>query len=297
VHVPGWIRWFRWTSPYFYAFRTVLIDQFRGRTFACADTSAQCSSDAALRAFHVPVHQPIAPYFAALLVIPAVIVLLALTLLVYWHPGGLKHARRYGANDNSEGEKKEKETVPPIDAVRAPVDVCARGVRVMVVRRGLDSVGQQEKKQTHILNSVDADFPAGQVSVVMGPSGSGKSTFLRALAGRPQEAGGALTSLVTDGEITLSGNTPSRLRTCAFVEQEDEYHLPALTVRETLRYVALLKLPSTFTRAQKLARAEEVLGMLGLRDCADGLVGGELVKGISGGEKRRLSLACQMVSH
>lgn len=35
--------------------------------------------------------------------------------------------------------------------------------------------------------------------------------------------------------------------------------------------------------------------MLGLRDCADNMVGGELIKGISGGEKRRLSLACQMV--
>jgi ABC-type multidrug transport system ATPase subunit len=37
--------------------------------------------------------------------------------------------------------------------------------------------------------------------------------------------------------------------------------------------------------------------MLGLRDCADGVVGGELLKGISGGEKRRLSLAYQMVSY
>nr|GAT46076.1 ABC transporter protein [Mycena chlorophos] len=50
------------------------------------------------------------------------------------------------------------------------------------------------------------------------------------------------------------------------------------------------------SRKRKIARAEEVLLMLGLKDCADVLVGGELLKGISGGEKRRLSLAVQMIS-
>ncbi|KAG8761944.1 hypothetical protein FRC11_012005 [Ceratobasidium sp. 423] len=82
----------------------------------------------------------------------------------------------------------------------------------------------------------------------------------------------------------------------AFVEQEDDYHLPALTVRETLRYAAILRLPRTMSRKSKIARAEEVMKMLGLDLCADNLVGGELLKGISGGEKRRLSLAVQMIN-
>jgi len=46
-------------------------------------------------------------------------------------------------------------------------------------------------------------------------------------------------------------------------------------------------------KKQKIARAETVLLMLGLKDCADLPVGGALLKGISGGEKRRLSLAVQ----
>jgi len=50
------------------------------------------------------------------------------------------------------------------------------------------------------------------------------------------------------------------------------------------------------TRKRKIQRAEEVLTMLGLLDCADNLVGGELLKGISGGEKRRLSLAVEMIN-
>ena len=46
-------------------------------------------------------------------------------------------------------------------------------------------------------------------------------------------------------------------------------------------------------KRQKIARAETVLLQLGLKDCADLPVGGSLLKGISGGEKRRLSLAVQ----
>lgn len=50
------------------------------------------------------------------------------------------------------------------------------------------------------------------------------------------------------------------------------------------------------SRKRKLARADEVLQTLGLMDCADNMVGGELLKGISGGEKRRLSLAVEMIN-
>ena len=82
----------------------------------------------------------------------------------------------------------------------------------------------------------------------------------------------------------------------AYVEQDDGYHLPALTVRETLRYAAILRLPGTMSRKSKIARAEEVMHMLGLDDCADSVVGGALLKGISGGEKRRLSLAVEMLN-
>lgn len=50
------------------------------------------------------------------------------------------------------------------------------------------------------------------------------------------------------------------------------------------------------SRRSKLARAEKIITMLGLEDCADNLVGGPLLKGISGGEKRRLSLAVEMLN-
>jgi ABC-type multidrug transport system ATPase subunit len=101
-----------------------------------------------------------------------------------------------------------------------------------------------------------------------------------------------------EGSILFNGQSHSRANRdlVSFVQQEDEYHLPALTVRETLRYAAILRLPRTMSRRSKLARAEQVIKMLGLEDCADNLVGGPVLKGISGGEKRRLSLAVEMLN-
>lgn len=115
------------------------------------------------------------------------------------------------------------------------------------------------------------------------------------LAGRLNS--GAMSDFSSSGTIKLNGKEydSSLASLVAFVEQEDTHHLPALTVRETLRYAARLRLQNA-TAVQCDARAEEVLRMLGLKDCADNLVGGELVKGISGGEKRRLSLAVQLLS-
>lgn len=137
-------------------------------------------------------------------------------------------------------------------------------------------------------------FPAGEVSAILGPSGAGKSTLLQLLAGRKLRAG-AMAGFYRKGDILLAGAPPSQvsMSNVAFVEQEDDWHLPNLTVRETLRYAAILRLPDKLPRAQKVARAETVLRMLGLKDCADLPVGGPLIKGISGGEKRRLSLAVQ----
>jgi ABC-type multidrug transport system ATPase subunit len=92
-------------------------------------------------------------------------------------------------------------------------------------------------------------------------------------------------------------NDPAKIASiCSFVRQDDSALLPALTARETLHYAAHLRLPAYWSKEEKEARAEEVLGTLGLRHCADTVVGNELLKGLSGGEKRRLSIGVQMLT-
>jgi ABC-type multidrug transport system ATPase subunit len=227
--------------------------------------------------------------FLGLLGFFLVITGISLLILTFWKPGGVRHAQR--ATSDQKGKEQAK---AEIDLIRSSVEVNVADTELHHVRRTVPSGNIVE---TPILQNVNAIFRSGELSCIMGPSGSGKSTLLRMIAGHPMKSG-PLGTFVPKGSITFNGELVSH-RTrhlCAFVEQDDDYHMPALTVRETLRYAAILKLPKSVSRKRKMARAEEVLKMLGLRDCADGMVGGELLKGISGGEKRRLSLACEMIN-
>jgi ABC-type multidrug transport system ATPase subunit len=84
---------------------------------------------------------------------------------------------------------------------------------------------------------------------------------------------------------------------CSFVRQDDSHLLPALTARETIEYAALITLPRSISRKEKLEKADHILKVLGLKDCADTIVGNEVLKGLSGGEKRRLSIGLQMLTN
>ena len=103
----------------------------------------------------------------------------------------------------------------------------------------------------------------------------------------------------TSGRLLYDGAVPSRsvVRSlCSFVAQDDDALLHSLTVRETLRFSAGLRLPSWMPLEEKKRRADAVLLKLGLKDCADNLIGNDQIKGISGGEKRRVSIAVQILT-
>jgi ABC-type multidrug transport system ATPase subunit len=103
------------------------------------------------------------------------------------------------------------------------------------------------------LRNVTASFPAGEVSAIIGPSGAGKSTILQLLAHRHLNAG-SMAQFKSEGALLFNGepSTKDVQNSIAFVEQDDDYHLSGLTVRETLRYAAILRLPASMTRKSKL---------------------------------------------
>jgi ABC-type multidrug transport system ATPase subunit len=149
-----------------------------------------------------------------------------------------------------------------------------------------------------ILRSISLSFDPGKINVIMGPSGSGKTSLLQSLSRKLK--GGLSTSYNTSGEITLNGlpaSTEMIKSTISFVPQDDDALMPALTVRETLQYAAGIRLPSSMSKAEKIQRAEDLIVQMGLGHCADHLVGGKLKKGISGGEKRRVSIAIQILAN
>ncbi|XP_057797819.1 ABC transporter G family member 15-like isoform X2 [Salvia miltiorrhiza] len=126
---------------------------------------------------------------------------------------------------------------------------------------------------------------------VMGPSGSGKSTFLDSLAGRLSG------NVVMSGNVILNGKIRKSLHygIVAYVTQEDVL-LGTLTVKETIAYSASLRLPSNVTKDEMAEIIQNTIAELGLEDCADHLIGNWHLRGISGGEKKRLSIALEIIT-
>ena len=174
-------------------------------------------------------------------------------------------------------------------------------VDVQLIDLALDihkpSFGSGKGRTLEVLKSVSTKFQAGELNVILGPSGSGKSSLLNTMARQLQSS--LLTKYRTSGTMLFNGIQPTdkEMRSlCSYVTQDDSALLPYLTVRETLRFAAGLRLPTWMSKEEKVKRAEDVMLKMGLKDCADVLVGDELFKGLSGGEKRRVSIAIQVLT-
>ncbi|KAL2489819.1 ABC transporter G family member 14 [Forsythia ovata] len=139
-----------------------------------------------------------------------------------------------------------------------------------------------------ILNGVTGMVCPGEILAMLGPSGSGKTTLLTALGGR---ISGRLSGKITYNCQPFSGSIK---RKTGFVAQDDVLY-PHLTVFETLLFTALLRLPKSLTREEKLQHVENVIAELGLSSCRDSMIGGPLFRGISGGEKKRVSIGQEML--
>lgn len=143
-----------------------------------------------------------------------------------------------------------------------------------------------------LLQGVSGEAKAGKLLAIMGPSGSGKTTLLNVLAG--QLAASPRVHLT--GSLTINGRPFSKSKhRLAYVRQEDLF-FSQLTVRETLSLAAELQLPKTWKAKARERYVQELLYRLGLVNCADTIVGDAKVRGISGGEKKRLSIACELIA-
>lgn len=144
-------------------------------------------------------------------------------------------------------------------------------------------------KERTILKGVTGIAQPGEILAVLGPSGSGKSTLLHALAGRLHGPGLTGTILANSSKLTKPV-----LRRTGFVTQDDILY-PHLTVRETLVFCAMLRLPRTLPRAAKIAVAEAAIAELGLGKCENTIIGNSFIRGVSGGERKRVSIAHEML--
>ncbi|KAL5539617.1 hypothetical protein UlMin_042303 [Ulmus minor] len=148
--------------------------------------------------------------------------------------------------------------------------------------------GGGNTKQKTILNGISGFVCPGEILAMLGPSGSGKTTLLTALGGR---LSGKLSGKITYNGLPFSGAIKRRT---GFVAQNDVLY-PHLTVTETLLFTALLRLPNSLTWEEKAQHVEHVIAELGLSRCRNSMIGGPLFRGISGGEKKRVSIGQEML--
>ncbi|KAL0947638.1 hypothetical protein HGRIS_013726 [Hohenbuehelia grisea] len=149
-----------------------------------------------------------------------------------------------------------------------------------------------------ILDSLSGRVQPGQMMAILGPSGAGKTTLVEIIAGRSKS--GITTGTVSFPPTPGRGNLHGRPR-IGFVPQQDVLP-PMLTVHEALVFAAKLRLPENIPEYEKEQRIESIMNKLGIESIRNSRIGwngesgGGRLRGISGGEMRRVSIALEMVA-
>ena len=149
-------------------------------------------------------------------------------------------------------------------------------------------------KSKEILHGISGSLDGGEVCAIMGPSGAGKTSLLNVLANRIGNKG---PTQRVSGTIRLDGKAlvgAALRKRIAYVMQQDLL-FATQTPREALMFSAMLRLPRAMHLAKKRELVEKMLADLGLLDCADTYCGSEMIRGISGGEKKRTAIGVELV--
>uniref|UniRef100_A0A8C1XRI8 ATP-binding cassette, sub-family G (WHITE), member 2a n=1 Tax=Cyprinus carpio TaxID=7962 RepID=A0A8C1XRI8_CYPCA len=127
------------------------------------------------------------------------------------------------------------------------------------------------------------------LNAILGPTGSGKSSFLDVLAARKDPAG-------LSGEVLIDGAPqPPNFKCLSGYVVQDDVVMGTLTVRENLRFSAALRLPKSIRQREKDEKVEKLIQELGLSKVANSRVGTQLIRGVSGGERKRTNIGMELI--
>ena len=180
----------------------------------------------------------------------------------------------------------------------APVVRSGRGVKnggdggLCSCFKSQSSGGNSEiKSRKVVLQDVSSKVSPYMLSAWMGPSGSGKTSLVSVAAGYCPKS-----DLIDESTVRSNGNRGRPPAHMVSVVHQDDLMLPNLTVAETIAFAARLKNLDVDVSNEAVARlVDETITELGLSSCRDSLVGGVSTRGISGGERKRLAVAVELV--
>ncbi len=306
-HMPVYVRWTKYIAYIYYGLGVSLSNQFDGYFGSCPygdelnPNCEQYTGSFIIKSFAFPVtwiKLPICIVFAwglGFYIVSGIIFSI--------NKVDVTMAKRHKSNIENNPVLSEDEKGGKAKAMSAPgaeIDVIVdlNNINLSVSKQFSIFNTSSSTKHKHILDSISASFEPHKINVIMGPSGSGKSSLLNLIADRLKS--GIITRYNSSGEIyvnnqIISSNTLKSI--CSYVSQDDDSLLPTLTVRETLEFAAKLRLPKTISKNQRNSIVTDIINKMGLKECSDTLVGSEFVKGISGGEKRRVSISIQLLNN
>ncbi|RNJ55743.1 hypothetical protein D7B24_008171 [Verticillium nonalfalfae] len=290
-YMKDWIKWSRWGNPIFYALESIMINEFNGRPFPCdtfvpsgagydsvSGTARACSAQGAVAGqdfvdgavyLSTAYDYDMSHKWRNWGVVCAFGVLYFALHLV---------ATEYVASQRSKGEVLVFLRKAMKHLKKTPKD--------------LETASPTTTALQHIGGSSPAAAVDKQTSVFHwggGSSGAGKTTLLDVLASR-------VTMGVVTGDMLVNGSPrdESFQRKTGYVQQQD-LHLPTSTVREALRFSALLRQPSQYTRQEKIDYVDTVIGLLGMEDYADAIIGvpGE---GLNVEQRKRLTIGVELAA-
>ncbi|KAK4798715.1 hypothetical protein SAY86_031041 [Trapa natans] len=168
-------------------------------------------------------------------------------------------------------------------SVKVPQKMTLRSL----LRRPLSPVTRANKV---LLDDISGEAREGEIMAVLGASGSGKSTLIDALANRISHD--SLSGSITLNRETLDSSLQKAIS--AYVMQDDLL-FPMLTVEETLMFSAEFRLPRSLSRSRKRTRVRALIDQLGLQSATNTVIGDEGHRGVSGGERRRVSIGIDII--
>ncbi|KAK3797704.1 hypothetical protein RRG08_054721 [Elysia crispata] len=215
------------------------------------------------------------------------------------HPGILNGKVIY--RDGQNGPPAPTFNNNPILDKATPITLSWRdvNVRVSIAAKKKGCCGGVESgdplvQSKQILHGVNGFVQSGSLLAIMGASGAGKSTLLNVLTCRNTK------HYTVSGDIHVNGFLVDKnINDMSAYVQQDDLFIGTLTVREQLQFRALLRMDKRVSARDRLDRVEDVIQEMGLSKCASSRIGspGGARKGISGGERKRLSFASEALTN
>ncbi|KAJ5725406.1 ABC multidrug transporter C [Penicillium malachiteum] len=319
----GWSRWMNYLDPIAYGFESLMVNEFHGRSFLCEESSMIPSGtgyDSLADAFkvcsatssqagsnYVYGTEYLAQSFnyydshkwRNLGIMIAFMVFFCATYLTATEyisesksKGEVLLFRRGHAPKHESGDLESTEVIGSAEKTDESAQGASAGIQRQTAIFQWQDVCYDIKiksEERRILDHVDGWVKPGTCTALMGVSGAGKTTLLDVLATR-------VTMGVVSGEMLVDGRQrdQSFQRKTGYVQQQD-LHLYTTTVREALRFSAILRQPADVSRQEKLDYVEEVIKLLGMETYADAIVGvpGE---GLNVEQRKRLTIGVELAA-